>query len=265
MRHFSRKHTEKLFLLRGEEWNRTGTPYFTSLPQSYYIVVPPLEPHCLLFSFPSPLIFSSICIQRGKDPPLFPIYGNRRGRNTFLILEQSVEANSTMRDFTSLITVLSLLLVLHAVNGDNPYRFYTWKVTYGDIYPLGVKQQVLSANCFLLCFLCCVSWMLLGLKLRKCGGAGNLDKWAVSGADDWLCYQWQLDYQCLQLLEWAISHFLVCKLFNLYCFRHSCCCLVLNGWPFLLLLHNALYAKSQLTIQNVLRSILFLCFLISWH
>ncbi|KAL0305944.1 UNVERIFIED_CONTAM: L-ascorbate oxidase [Sesamum radiatum] len=30
---------------------------------------------------------------------------------------------------------------LHAANGDNPYRFYTWKVTYGDIYPLGVKQQ----------------------------------------------------------------------------------------------------------------------------
>ncbi|KAK8642203.1 hypothetical protein V6N13_011559 [Hibiscus sabdariffa] len=28
------------------------------------------------------------------------------------------------------------------VNGENPYRFFTWKVTYGDVYPLGVKQQV---------------------------------------------------------------------------------------------------------------------------
>ncbi|KAK8604476.1 hypothetical protein V6N13_099418 [Hibiscus sabdariffa] len=27
----------------------------------------------------------------------------------------------------------------------DPYRFYTWNVTYGDIYPLGVKQQDLKA------------------------------------------------------------------------------------------------------------------------
>lgn len=28
------------------------------------------------------------------------------------------------------------------VRGDDPYRFFTWVITYGDIYPLGVKQQV---------------------------------------------------------------------------------------------------------------------------
>ncbi|OAY71214.1 L-ascorbate oxidase [Ananas comosus] len=28
------------------------------------------------------------------------------------------------------------------VKADDPYRFFTWNVTYGDIYPLGVKQQV---------------------------------------------------------------------------------------------------------------------------
>lgn len=43
---------------------------------------------------------------------------------------------------SSLIAALALLLALHAVNADNPYRYYTWKITYGDIYPLGVKQQV---------------------------------------------------------------------------------------------------------------------------
>jgi hypothetical protein len=28
------------------------------------------------------------------------------------------------------------------VAGEDPYRFFTWNVTYGYIYPLGVKQQV---------------------------------------------------------------------------------------------------------------------------
>jgi len=36
------------------------------------------------------------------------------------------------------------------VHCEDPYRYFTWKVTYGDIYPLGVKQQVLS-NCHSLC------------------------------------------------------------------------------------------------------------------
>ncbi|XP_077253906.1 L-ascorbate oxidase homolog [Tasmannia lanceolata] len=32
------------------------------------------------------------------------------------------------------------------VKGDDPYRFFTWTVTYGDIYPLGVKQQGILIN-----------------------------------------------------------------------------------------------------------------------
>jgi len=42
-----------------------------------------------------------------------------------------------------LVVVLFLLasLLLHA-RADDPYRFYTWNVTFGDIYPLGVKQEV---------------------------------------------------------------------------------------------------------------------------
>ncbi|KAJ4829102.1 hypothetical protein Tsubulata_033657 [Turnera subulata] len=47
----------------------------------------------------------------------------------------------------SLFSLLALLLFLvNAVKGDNPYRFYNWKVTYGDIYPLGVKQQGILIN-----------------------------------------------------------------------------------------------------------------------
>lgn len=38
--------------------------------------------------------------------------------------------------------ILLLLFLFHGVQCDDPYRFLTWKVTNGDIYPLGVKQQV---------------------------------------------------------------------------------------------------------------------------
>ncbi|KAG8385754.1 hypothetical protein BUALT_Bualt03G0078200 [Buddleja alternifolia] len=52
-----------------------------------------------------------------------------------------------MREYLNACALLALLLVvLNGVNGDNPYRFYTWKVTYGDIYPLGVKQQGILIN-----------------------------------------------------------------------------------------------------------------------
>ncbi|XP_058734881.1 L-ascorbate oxidase homolog [Vicia villosa] len=44
-------------------------------------------------------------------------------------------------------SLFSLVLLLVAcVNGEDPYRFYTWKVTYGDIFPLGVKQQGILIN-----------------------------------------------------------------------------------------------------------------------
>ncbi|XP_058220307.1 L-ascorbate oxidase homolog [Rhododendron vialii] len=38
------------------------------------------------------------------------------------------------------------LVVFKCINGDDPYRFFTWNVTFGDIYPLGVKQQGILIN-----------------------------------------------------------------------------------------------------------------------
>ncbi|URE19087.1 L-ascorbate oxidase [Musa troglodytarum] len=32
------------------------------------------------------------------------------------------------------------------VLGDSPYRFFTWNITYGDIWPMGVKQQGILIN-----------------------------------------------------------------------------------------------------------------------
>ncbi|GAB2231585.1 hypothetical protein Droror1_Dr00010594 [Drosera rotundifolia] len=39
-----------------------------------------------------------------------------------------------------------LFLCFLGINGDNPYRIYYWKITYGDVYPLGVKQQGILIN-----------------------------------------------------------------------------------------------------------------------
>ena len=33
------------------------------------------------------------------------------------------------------------------VRAEDPYRFFSWNVTYGDIYPLGVRQQVFFSFC----------------------------------------------------------------------------------------------------------------------
>ncbi|KAM1041299.1 hypothetical protein ACFX13_031240 [Malus domestica] len=42
--------------------------------------------------------------------------------------------------------ILVALLTVTCTNGENLYRFYNWNVTYGDIYPLGVKQQVFRSS-----------------------------------------------------------------------------------------------------------------------
>lgn len=42
--------------------------------------------------------------------------------------------------------ILVALLTVTCTNGEDPYRFYNWNVTYGDIYPLGVKQQGILIN-----------------------------------------------------------------------------------------------------------------------
>ncbi|KAF4366527.1 hypothetical protein G4B88_023876 [Cannabis sativa] len=45
---------------------------------------------------------------------------------------------------TLLCITASLLLTI--VKAEDPYRFFDWNVTYGDIYPLGVRQQGILIN-----------------------------------------------------------------------------------------------------------------------
>ncbi|GFY94531.1 SKU5 similar 5 [Actinidia rufa] len=39
-----------------------------------------------------------------------------------------------------------LYVFVSIVDAENPYRFFTWNVTYGNIYPLGVRQQGILIN-----------------------------------------------------------------------------------------------------------------------
>ncbi|XXG71844.1 hypothetical protein AAC387_Pa07g1075 [Persea americana] len=48
--------------------------------------------------------------------------------------------------FALILSTLSSLSYLKIVSGEDPYRFFTWNVTYGDIYPLGVRQRGILIN-----------------------------------------------------------------------------------------------------------------------
>ena len=46
-----------------------------------------------------------------------------------------------------LILLLCLTIgVMSVVRGEDPYLFFTWKVTYGTISPLGIPQQGILIN-----------------------------------------------------------------------------------------------------------------------
>ncbi|KAL3509773.1 hypothetical protein ACH5RR_029174 [Cinchona calisaya] len=42
--------------------------------------------------------------------------------------------------------VVLVLLLRDFISCEDPYRFFTWNVTYGDVYPLGFKQQGILIN-----------------------------------------------------------------------------------------------------------------------
>ncbi|CAH9089280.1 unnamed protein product [Cuscuta europaea] len=61
-------------------------------------------------------------------------------------LERAIERTRKMSSWFCLMTIALLLLQGNRINAEDPYRFFTWNVTYGDIYPLGVKQQGILIN-----------------------------------------------------------------------------------------------------------------------
>ncbi|KAM0952202.1 putative L-ascorbate oxidase [Dioscorea sansibarensis] len=53
---------------------------------------------------------------------------------------------NTILFFSSSLLLLFLLSSTLPLHAEDPYRFFTWNVTFGDIYPLGVKQQGILIN-----------------------------------------------------------------------------------------------------------------------
>ncbi|XP_043711760.1 L-ascorbate oxidase homolog [Telopea speciosissima] len=52
----------------------------------------------------------------------------------------------SLRDGTKRAIFFVVAGLISVVNSEDPYRFFTWNVTYGDIYPLGVRQQGILIN-----------------------------------------------------------------------------------------------------------------------
>ncbi|XP_041021513.1 L-ascorbate oxidase homolog [Juglans microcarpa x Juglans regia] len=48
--------------------------------------------------------------------------------------------------FSAMLCVAVSLLFLSLAGAEDPYKFFNWNITYGDIYPLGVRQQGILIN-----------------------------------------------------------------------------------------------------------------------
>nr|GLL37070.1 L-ascorbate oxidase homolog [Ipomoea trifida] len=63
----------------------------------------------------------------------------------------------------ALVGVVALYLAA-AVKAEDPYRYFTWNVTYGTIYPLGVPQQKITCLC---CSVDCPSLCVVGNGIQN--------------------------------------------------------------------------------------------------
>lgn len=80
----------------------------------------------------------------------------KKNHTTFSIFQTLPIKKHITNTMWSYVPFLAPLFFLSLVHADDPYRFFTWNITFGDIYPLGVPQQVGDPLLFLfLCFCQC--------------------------------------------------------------------------------------------------------------
>ncbi|MQL74408.1 hypothetical protein Taro_006778 [Colocasia esculenta] len=72
--------------------------------------------------------------------------GGQRGHFLYSTVSTSYDPCVMAAAFLFYCCVTGSLLSAPFANAENPYRFFTWRVTYGDIWPLGVKQQGILIN-----------------------------------------------------------------------------------------------------------------------
>lgn len=73
-----------------------------------------------------------------------------------------------MAGYSSICCLLLVFMLVSCTRGESPYRFFNWNVTYGDIYPLGVKQQVRNYLFLFIFFPFCVCVFLWIYLMKMC-------------------------------------------------------------------------------------------------
>ena len=121
------------------DWNH---PHYFS---SSHLLMSPTHPHLSLsiciFYRPKSLHFSNPFQEKS-----FFFSCSKSLVSTILLASHLKMAFRTGLSLLHLLVALALLSSLVIVKGESPYKFYTWTVTYGIIYPLGVPQQVQSTQ-----------------------------------------------------------------------------------------------------------------------
>ena len=119
-----------------------------------------------------------------------------------------------------LLAASSLLLTARA---EDPYRFYTWNVTFGDIFPLGVKQQVRAPTVRARALRSSVlSRSDFEPHFRRRYGAGDPDQRPVPGAADRRRHQRQHRHQRLQQPPRPVPPLLVNSALSMHRTVHVC-------------------------------------------
>lgn len=70
--------------------------------------------------------------------------GKKKKKKHKMILLWSSWQNCLIHFAFCISPIFSLLSISGA---ESPSRFFDWRITYGDIYPLGIRQQVLLISC----------------------------------------------------------------------------------------------------------------------
>ncbi|CAN0847749.1 L-ascorbate oxidase homolog, partial [Linum grandiflorum] len=104
------------------------------------ILHPPSFPlfFILLHSIPTKQILE----QKSLPPSLRLSYSFLLAISAFKMLQKL--AGSQSHSF--LLLAAAALCLISLVGAESPYRFFNWNVTYGDIYPLGVRQRGILIN-----------------------------------------------------------------------------------------------------------------------
>ena len=82
------------------------------------------------------------------------------------------------------------------ISAEDPYRFFDWKVTFGEILPLGVPQQA----CCRFMINSLSIFFLSNISLSVCLSSGDTDQRAIPWAGHLRGYKRQSNYQRAQRL-----------------------------------------------------------------